>query len=277
MDIMENIRKPKKNRKTWTLILLFASFLFGVCVFYLCWQYFERLRAEQFYEDMKEDYVYMPTTQINTQIPDGDGIAEPWRNNLLTIDFKALKKTNSDIYAWLDIPGTNVSYPVLQHSKNDSYYLEHTVNHVKGLPGSLYSESITPAGVIEPIHIIYGHNMKNKTMFGELHSYENEGYLEEHSYVYLYTPNCTYVYRIFASAVIDDIHLMYQHNFYTEDGREQYLEELEDLEKKSGKNHCLEHTVTTENGEFLILSTCMSTNKETRYTIHGVLLDKITN
>ena len=86
-----------------------------------------------------------------------------------TIDFETLQAENSDIYAWIQIPGTLVDYPILQHPTDDSYYLNHTPEGVSGLPGSIYTESVHPKDFSAPLTVIYGHNMRNDTMFGSLH------------------------------------------------------------------------------------------------------------
>ena len=55
-----------------------------------------------------------------------------------TVDFAALWEQNEDVYAWITVPGTLVDYPVLQHPTDDEYYLHHTIDHIEGLPGSLF-------------------------------------------------------------------------------------------------------------------------------------------
>ena len=62
----------------------------------------------------------------------------------IPIDFAALQQENPDIYAWIRIPGTSVDYPILQSDGADqSYYLNHTVDHEEGFPGSIYTEMVT--------------------------------------------------------------------------------------------------------------------------------------
>lgn len=86
-----------------------------------------------------------------------------------TVDFAALWEQNEDVYAWITVPGTLVDYPVLQHPSDDEYYLHHTIDHVEGLPGSIYSETVNAKDFTDMNTILYGHNMKNDTMFGSLH------------------------------------------------------------------------------------------------------------
>lgn len=66
--------------------------------------------------------------------------------------------------------------------------------------------------------MIYGHNMKNGSMFHDLHNYEDESFLPDHSYVYIYTPDRVLRYRIFTAYRYDDRHLLYSFDYATEEG-----------------------------------------------------------
>ena len=81
---------------------------------------------------------------------------------------------NPDVYAWIDVPGTEISYPVLQSAEDNSYYLEHTIEGEKTLPGAIYSENYNSKDFSDYNTILYGHNMRNGTMFaGPLHDFED--------------------------------------------------------------------------------------------------------
>ena len=116
-----------------------------------------------------------------------------------TIDFDTLQEKNPDVYAWIQIPGTLVDYPILQHPTDRLYYLNHTIDGTAGLPGSIYSEAIHPKDFSAPMTVLYGHNMRNGTMFGSLHDYEDPAELTEAPYVYSYLPEKTLVYQVFAA------------------------------------------------------------------------------
>lgn len=98
-----------------------------------------------------------PETEETPDILKSLGIEIPEKD----IDFAALKEENSDVYAWIYVPGTNVDYPVLQHPTDDAYYLEHNMDGSKGLPGCIYSESVNTKDFTDPNTVLYGHNMKN--------------------------------------------------------------------------------------------------------------------
>lgn len=183
-----------------------------------------------------------------------------------TVDFTALKKQNRDVYAWIYIPGTQVDYPVLQHPTRDEYYLNHTIDHAAGLPGSIYSEPIHSRDFSSPQTILYGHNMKNGTMFGSLHNYEKAAFFEEQPYVYIHLPDRTLLYRIFAAVRFSDDYLPGLYDFENEEAFESFIEELkaspgfvrEDMEVSCGK-------------KLLTLSTCIGGRPNNRFLVVAVL------
>ena len=87
------------------------------------------------------------------------------------VDFADLQEnTNGDIYAWIHIPDTKIDYPVLQHPTDNSYYLNHNLDGSRGYPGCIYTEDYNKKDFTDPNTVLYGHNMKNGTMFAGLHN-----------------------------------------------------------------------------------------------------------
>ena len=98
------------------------------------------------------------TTMIST---------EEEQNN---INWEKLKQENNDFAGWLNIPGTNISYPVVMTNDND-YYLSHDFWKKKSAAGTLFIDAYSPEGIDTTNLIIYGHNMKNRSMFGNLRKF----------------------------------------------------------------------------------------------------------
>ena len=98
------------------------------------------------------------------------------------VDFEELWKINKDIYAWLEIPGTNVSYPILQHPTEDEYYLRRNYKGEDDKEGCLFTEcSYNDGKMGDRMTVIYGHNMKNQEMFGSLQElYSSEDALQQY-------------------------------------------------------------------------------------------------
>ncbi len=140
-------------------------------------------------EQLIETVVKVETTPDNTK-------------ETTTIDWEELKQINSDIIAWIKIDNTNIDYPILK-DKN-SFYLTHSYNKKYNQNGSIFTIDENP--FVKEETIIYGHNMKNKSMFSDLGKYLNEDFFYANNVIKIYTPNGDYEGKIFSaySISIDD-------------------------------------------------------------------------
>ena len=109
----------------------------------------------------------------------------------------AQRKINQDIKAWIRVPNTYIDYPVVQ-SADCSFYLDHDVFKKKAAAGSLFIDSRNRGGFIDFNTIIYGHNMKNGTMFGNLENFGNKTYFKNNPAGQLFLADRTYNLEIFA-------------------------------------------------------------------------------
>lgn len=112
-----------------------------------------------------------------------------------SIDWNYLKSINEDIIAWLEIEGTSISYPVLKDN-NNLYYLKHNYLRKYNSNGSIFTLNDNPLNDSETL--IYGHNMRNGTMFSLLGNYLNKDFLFAHQKIKIYTPNSNYEGVIFS-------------------------------------------------------------------------------
>lgn len=193
------------------------------------------------------------------------------------IDFEYLWNINEDIYAWITISGTDIDYPVLQHPTDDTFYLNHNVDGSYGYPSCIYTEKINAKDFSDPNTVIYGHNMKNKTMFQQLHSFESKDFFEKYGEVIIYLPDRTLHYQVFAAYVYDDRHLMYSFDFWNEDVFTNYLESIYDIRDMSA-NIDRDITVTAEN-RIITMVTCMpnKSDADKRLLVHAVLIEEELN
>ena len=189
------------------------------------------------------------------------------------VDFADLQEnTNEDIYAWIHIPDTKIDYPVLQHPTDNSYYLNHNLDGSRGYPGCIYTEDYNKKDFTDSNTVLYGHNMKNGTMFAGLHKYGDSEYLEEHPYIYIYTEEGLLAYEIFAAYQSGDEHILYAHDGF-EDRKVygKYLEEI--LNMRSMGSVLKEGAEVTEDSRIITLSTCISGKPDNRFLVQGVLLN----
>ncbi len=188
------------------------------------------------------------------------------------VDFADLQaNTNEDIYAWIYIPDTAIDYPILQHPTDNTYYLNYNLDGSRGYPGCIYTEDYNARDFSDPVTVLYGHNMKNGTMFAGLHKYGDSEYMESHPYVYMYTEDKLYVYEIFASYEHSDEHLLYGKDYTDESVFEGYINKIHDLHSMG--TVVREDVEVTTQDRLLTMSTCISTKPKNRFLVQAVLLN----
>lgn len=111
------------------------------------------------------------------------------------IDWNNLKSINEDIIGWIEIEGTDINYPILKDNDN-LYYLKHNYLKKYNSNGSIFTLDINPFEDCETL--LYGHNMKNGTMFSILGKYLDKDFLLSHQKIKIYTPNKIYEGVIFS-------------------------------------------------------------------------------
>lgn len=251
---------------TWICAILLLGSLCYIGVYF-----YHTGSADQAYESLREES--QPEKEEATAESLEEIQEEPEKEPVeILIDFASLQESNRDIYAWIRIPGTKVDYPILQHPEDDTYYLNHTVDGVEGLPGSIYTESIHNQEFTESNTIIYGHNMKNDTMFGSLHDYEKADFFREYREIYIYTPEHILTYEIFAAVTYSDVYIPFAYDFTTDEGYQAFLDSI--YESKNMTNQFAEDVTVTTEDPIITLSTCIGGKPNNRYLVLAVLKDR---
>ena len=190
------------------------------------------------------------------------------------MDFDALHEINEDIYAYIKIPGTVVDYPIVQHASDtpgDWYYLRRGLDGEKLTAGCLFTEPRNAQDFSDPDTVVYGHNMRDGSMFADLHKYEEESFLEENPYIYIYTPEKNYIYKIFAAYHYDDrLILSYYDDFKDMAQFSEYITEIFDYADRGVVDPNVE---VTADDKILTLSTCSWSDEDARYLVQAVQLD----
>ncbi len=189
------------------------------------------------------------------------------------LDWDALRKECADIYAWISVPGTTVDYPIVQHPTSNAYYLNHNMDGSKGYPGCIYTENYNKKDFSDLHTVIYGHNLKDKTMFSTLHNFEKKKLVTEPHYIYVYTEEDVFTYEIFAVYEYPAIHLLANYDLTNEYVYEQYIKDIFNMDNTDARIANIRHDIEVTNEDKIItLSTCTSDHDASlRFLVVGVL------
>lgn len=153
-------------------------------------------------EKEPETTVEVTTTEVETTTWATTKAYEIDENYKRKIDFESLKATNPDVIAWLYIPGTVIDYPILWKEYDIDYYLHRDINHKESYY-TIYMDGYSNADFSTLNNIIYGHHMKDGTMFTDITKFKDETFFKEHRMIYIYTPQKTYRLKTFAALYSD--------------------------------------------------------------------------
>lgn len=192
------------------------------------------------------------------------------------IDFASLQAQNPDVCGWITVPNTNIDYPILQSSpdKDNDFYINHNLEGKYSAAGSIYIQRNNSNQFTDRNTVIYGHNMKNKTMFRTLHNFRDPKFFEENEFFTIYTPGHIKTYRIFAAYRYDNRHILNSFDFTDKAVYEEYLKFA--TNPVSLIKNVREGVKVTADDPIVTLSTCIS-DKRYRYLVQGVLIkDELT-
>lgn len=128
-------------------------------------------------------------------------VSESDESNPITgrkVDFEALKRLNKDVVGWLYIPDTRIDYPIMQSGskKPEDYYLKRDLYEAEDKHGSIYIQKNNAGDFSDDFTVLYGHKMRDGSMFASVHDFKEESFIKAHNKAYIYTPNEVYVYSL---------------------------------------------------------------------------------
>lgn len=264
---MKKGRKKKKRGMSMPLILAM-----GVCVIVLAvsiWQlssiFLEYKAGTDEYEKLQDTFAAEEPSEVNeddgekddgTATEDVDG-----EETVKRVAVSELQAQNPDTVGWIQIPGTGISYP-LMHTGDDSYYLNHTFSKKVNSAGSIFMETLNNPDFSDLHTIIYGHNMKNGSMFAGLKEYRSASYMVTHPNIYVDLADGTHAYQVFSVYEADADSDSYTIGFAPD---EQYETFLSTIKSRSQYDTGVE---VTKEDSIITLSTC-TRNGEKRFVVHA--------
>lgn len=187
------------------------------------------------------------------------------------IDFTYWQSKNPDVCAWIRVPGTEIDYPVLQNeTEADDYYLSHDIEKESSLYGAIYIEKENSKAFTDPNTVLYGHNMRDGTMFGSLKKFTEKDFFEKHGSFTVYLPEETRVYKIVAAYRYPAEHLLTAFDFGTPRGADAYFQKIPGfVQDTDGRLR----TGIPIRAPLVTLSTCTPDDPSMRYLVQGVLTE----
>lgn len=264
------------KNKIWSIILILSLVLIcvsGVKIFLLSKEYRAGIDA---YKEL-EQYA---TVEVNTEVAkaeevtkevveqDDGVVVETVKSQIpvtMHLNYASLNMINEDFKGWLLYDPLSISYPIVRGDDND-YYAHHTFEKEKNNSGAIFMDFLNKTDYSDYNTIIYGHNMRNGTMFGSLKKLLSDTTIvEENPYFYIFTEDQAYMYEIFAVYITRADSATYDLISSPEE-QEDYLSYIDKTATwKSDKKVTGEDKVVT-------LSTCHGLHSNNRTVVHGVLI-----
>lgn len=184
---------------------------------------------------------------------------------LLELDLAPLQAVNPDVMGWIEIPGTQLSYPLVQSADNH-YYLDRNWKQESNRGGAIFLEATNPPDFTSFHTILYGHRMRDGSMFGSLRHYKDQSYWQEHPDVYIAAAGRVYRYAIFSAHESGVRDLTYRLDLVDSGLQGEFLQ------------YCADQSVIDAGGvpdsaQILTLSTCTGNGYRSRWVIHAYLAE----
>ena len=228
-----------------------------------------------YYEGYKNKKTYQELgnlfhTQENTQEPQKMKSAESKdedttsNNDSLTLRerFEPLLKINPEVVGWITLPGTVIDYPVVRTDDNE-YYLSHDIYGNESKRGAIFMDCGNSPNADNRNTILYGHNMRDGSMFKDLTRYKNEDFFEENTTLWFYTLKEITQWEIFSAYVTKSEFNYIKKDFISD---EDYLSFITALKDKS--MHQTEIELNAED-RIITLSTCSYEVDDARFVVHA--------
>lgn len=253
-DTAGEAARAKKRQRVRKILMLILAAVFLVSLGVLVGFKLQEWQRQSFYDSAAERFTDT-TEQAEPETPP------------IEVDFQALLAVNPDIQGWIYCADTPIDYPVL-YSENNDTYLRRDYEGNYSNAGSIFIEALNQPGFADSNTIVYGHNMRDGSMFAVLKEWADPEFAESHQDFWLLTPEQNYKVQVFsahdANALDSSVYSIFQ-------GPSELLNEY--LVKMAGLSDFTPHGQLPADGKYLLLSTCSDSVRVDmeRYVLHAYL------
>lgn len=258
-ELKKNPEKKKKPDTVTIVCMVVGIILIVVALSQLIPVLYHYVTEENAYEDIRNEYVEVDHSKKTNG---GEKANKNWWYENISVDLAALQKENKEAVAWIRFDEMDLSYPVMYSGDNEKY-LHRDLDGKDSKAGSLFIDAKNNPDFSDRDTIIYGHNMKNLSMFGRLKKYKKDGFYEDNQYFTIYTTQKAYRYHIFSYFDIDETNDFFFTSYESEDAMASLISTMK---KKSYTNTGVE---VSKDDKVVTLSTCSAEGK--RFLVNAVL------
>lgn len=264
----EKAAKAKKRRiidRVLTIFLALVIVVCGVNIGLILWRY---KKANNMYDEIQNSFlvsVDSPNQSVDAANPDDSNVT-PVDDDPFKVDFAALKDYNSDVIGWIYSEDTPISYPVAQTTDNE-YYVRRSLDREYLITGTIFADYRCKGVGADQNYIIYGHHMRNGTIFGSLEKYADQAYYDAHPTLMYFTPEKTYVIDVVAGFVSDTSTDFFKVNF----NKGERAKLIENARVRSGFDSSVE---VGEDDTIVTLCTCSYNFEDARFLLIGKIHEK---
>lgn len=256
-----------KGKQKYKLIRGILLLIMVVCLIPVIQAYFQSIRHQK-----QKKQIKMHLEEDRTAEPEIQTGIDAERHREILDKYKSVYNENQDLAGWLTIEGTAIDYPVMQ-CEDDEFYLSHNFYRETDKYGCLYVKNIADLDSPGTNFIIYGHNMKDGSMFGELERYRNHDFYREHAHISfdtLYEERTYEVMAVFPFDLYKEDQPFQYYKFYRANTEAEFIDFYENVCKLA----LYDTGVTASFGDtFLTLSTCAGDGADQRFVVVAKRVD----
>ena len=243
------------KKRTAAIFIMIAALTIGTCG--LASYIWKGIQQKKAHDKLTEQVV--ESREESEEAPTETTEPEAEEAYVSPIDFKILWERNEDVAAWLQIPGTQINYPVV-HGEDNDYYLHHDLYGNYSEYGTIFLDARVPSDFSGHNNVLYGHHMSDGSMFASISNYKQQWYYDDHAYFLIYTNAGKYRVDLFAGIVVPGTHEV----FSTSLSADQLQRFINNSTFYSGKG--------VPSGQIVTLCTCSYEAANYRYVVLGELV-----
>lgn len=257
-------KQPEQKKKKKSDVLLTIALVVAIAVF--CYAAYNLYHIYTEYKKGTDEYNAIEQMAVTERDPDSEEVAGPDAQPKapIEVDFDKLRSINEDVIGWIYVDALpDISYPIVQ-GKDNQTYLHQTYEKTYNFAGTIFVDYENGRDFNDCNTLVYGHNMKNGSMFGHLKKLsEDQTLYDKDKYFWILTPGKNYRYEIisaYTTGVNSDTYTLFKG---PGEEFEEYLKKI-----KSYSDIKTDDTELTIKDKIVTLSTCTG-NESTRFVVQG--------